>query len=167
MRNNLLVNAFLKDEMNKSTIEGERFIYCLFDFNMHDEVFQEFLEELQGESSYMGMYSTEHDKRTMVVFQIPEKWNEVYDHFVLGEYSKIPRNYVETYFKPRLYDGVDKYGISRWKMSKNYMILTADPYMRKQIEKDLDVELPEGAEVFSKPNIYEFYGNTEEGCRYF
>jgi hypothetical protein len=167
MRENLLINAFLGDHEGKEAPKGDRFIYCLFDFSMEDPVFGEFLEDLQGQSSYVGMYPKEYNKRTMVVFRTPEKWNAVYDFFVEGKYTKIPREYVNQYFKPRLYDGQDKYGISRWKPSKNYMVLTGDKVIRKQIEEDLGVELAEDAEVFSKPNNYEYYGNTAEGYRYF
>lgn len=161
-----MVNAFLKDLTAPKEFIGERLIYCLFDFNSDNDIYAEFLEELQGYSSYIGMYKTTDDK-TMVVFQIPEEWNEVYDHFVSGEYTKIPRNYVKKYFKPRLYDGQDRYGISRWKASKNFMVLTGDEIIRKQIERDLEVEIPEGAEVFSKPNTNEYYGGQTEGSRYY
>jgi hypothetical protein len=167
LKQHRFVNAFLKDLTN-NVIEGSRLLYFLFDFNIHDELYLDFLEDIEEHSSYRGRYAVEEGSRTMIVFQIPEELNEVYDKFVEGKYTKIPREYVKAYFKPRLYAGTDEYGISIWKPSKNYLILTGDKVIRKQIEEDLKVVLPEDAEVFSKPNHYEYYGSTQEGgFRYF
>lgn len=158
------VNAFLKDKQTPHAYTDEKkYIFLLFDVETGTEDWQDLIDEIKDDSSYIGDYSVRG--RTMVVMGVPQKWNEVYDKFVLGQYSKIPREYVKQYFKPRLYDGQDRYGLAIWRPSKNYLILTGSDLLRKQIEFDLNVELPEDAEVFSKPNEFEFYGTNEEGYR--
>lgn len=60
-----------------------------------------------------------------------------------GKYSKIDRDYVVKHFPND--PGHRYYG--------NRLVLDRSPILRKLIEKELDVTLPKGAEVWSKPSL--------------
>ena len=165
LRQHRFVNAFTKD-IYREDLNQDYKMFCLFSFHIDDIDFQIFIDHLVDTSSYVTHYPAEYGG-TMFVFQIPEKWHEVYDRFINGEYSKIPKEYVKRYFKPRLFIGVDEYQSQVWKLSKNWLILNRSKAIVEQIEKDLNVTLAPDAEVFSKPNKLEHYGETDGGYSFF
>ena len=155
MDNAGFLNCYLGDRTEGSPTLKGRHLYICFVPDL-SEAANEFIANLKTDDLFVMDYMTA-DEHLMLVFKFPEVWSQAYDKFCTGNYSKMDRNYVKTYFKPKLFKGRDEYGSPIWELSKNWSILNADSIIKKQIEDDLDVKLPEGAEVFSKPNENEYY----------
>lgn len=79
----------------------------------------------------------------MFVFDVPKSATKSYEHFINGRYSEI-----DDIWKLKIleFHGFDIDGMT------GKILFQADS-LRREIEDRLDVELPEGAELYSVPNL--------------
>lgn len=146
-------NAYLDDHQYIKE-DSEIDIFIVFHSpESYDEDFEMFCEVLRLADNFLD----EYDIKDFVVFRLSllKEWQHVKEELITSKYSKIDRNYVETFFPKRVYYGSDEFGRSLWKPSKNYQILTAAEELKVYWEERLDVEIPEDAEVWSKLSMEE------------
>lgn len=93
----------------------------------------------------------------MLLIEFPEDYKQtIVQPFLEGKYSKINRQYVNQYYKPFT---MNEHGERI--MSRNWMILHKHDDLRKEWENILDMNLPDDAEVWSRPTKYEEVYNFE------
>lgn len=150
-------NAYINDS-HMFFGEGRKLIYLLFNIEGLDPSdFEGVCAAMRKQDNYVTEYDPEENK-VMIVMEILEKWNEVYDKFVIGKYSEIPKEYTNKYFRRKKYAGIDSItGEPKWIDSFNWQVLNKSIKLRVELENRLDVKLPEGAEVYSRPNEKECY----------
>ena len=79
------------------------------------------------------------------MFKVPEEYEGIVKQFLKGKYSRIDRDYVaENFPKIEIIDG-NYYYTNNWK------ILTQHESLKRYWEAEIDAELPEDAEVWSRP----------------
>jgi hypothetical protein len=108
---------------------------------------------------YVNHYHTEHNT-VMLVLMVPDELKKIRDKFIEGKYSEFDEAYIERFFN-RNYAVVGH--------NTNYRILKKDNVeltknimpLREYWKVILDTELPENAELLSKPNLRkETYDNA-------
>jgi hypothetical protein len=101
---------------------------------------------------FSGFYNPTEDV-FVYVFNITDAQHEsVVKPFLEGKYSEVDRTYVEKYFP----------SVPSHHLYTNRLIFDKDDKVKRMWEKKLDVELPKGAEVWSKPQPKnEIYGFLE------
>lgn len=153
------LNSYISDS-KMSYGDDKKLIYLLFKCPENPESLQEFEEFcslLREQDNYIDEYDPEEGK-VMVVMKVLDKWSKVYDQFIIGKYSNFPKEYVHQFFRPKVYVGLSElYKEPVWKDSVNWKILHRCDTLKHDLEKRLDVSLPQGAEVFSRPNELECY----------
>ena len=81
--------------------------------------------------------------------------------FVKGKYSQINRTYVKENFPEKELIGMDVFGRQQFRKLTNWKILNRDESLKDWWEEKLAVSLPEGAEVWSRPEkaqeIFKYY----------
>ena len=93
----------------------------------------------------------------MIILRMPRYVKEeIVDPFLKGKYSEIDRTYVRSHFKQVIMNGYE--GI----FSKNWMVLNKSPHLKREWESILGVELPEDAEVWSRPTKNEEVYNYKQ-----
>lgn len=89
-------------------------------------------------------------------FKIDEDYRDVVKTFLKGKYSHIDKDYVKKFIPKMKMDPIAR----KQYVSTNYMIVNKWDSLKQMWEEDLDVTLPEGAEVWSRPEkekeIYEY-----------
>lgn len=95
----------------------------------------------------LDLFTNEVDGLITLVFDIPEKYAIDIQYFIRGEYSKIDREYVRANF-PIVIKDANGEEI----MNPNRGILDKAGFIRDAWEFEHNVKIPEGAEVWSKPD---------------
>lgn len=159
-----LINAYLKDEVNFPDEPIGKYIYLLFSndiFSIYKHYYDPngpLAEKFKEIDKDYQIYSLDNDDEyTMIKIEISERDRKrIVEPFLAGKYSKIDRMYVTKYFpeyiailKP------DAYGYHEWRQEKNklYQVLTADPELRLEMERELDNKIPEDTELKDIPDI--------------
>lgn len=152
--NNGLLNSYLGSvEYTGSSDWGE---LIFLEFNT-SKLSSTFLSELRNSEHYNDEYDPTSNT-VHIVFRIPEKYLEtVVQPFLEGKYSKIDRNYVKQYFPPMVLTDSGGY-----LPSMNYKILTKDQGVANYWREFRGLDIPEDAEVWSRPEKEdEIYGYKE------
>tara|TARA_R110000868_G_scaffold28617_4_gene107119 strand:+ start:14827 stop:15405 length:579 start_codon:yes stop_codon:yes gene_type:complete len=139
MQVHLLLNCYLYSE-DLPDIRNSIFLH--YEYQDLDSSFARLENNLKKSPYYRGMY--EPDKYTTIFyFHVPNKWFKDYLLFINSKYSHIS-------------EGL-KHGILRYynigQSSQVYKVLYRDSEKRRELEKELDVTLPEDAEIATAINF--------------
>lgn len=108
------------------------------------------LRNLTTHPQYITYFNSSYNDNLFFVFEITQNQKKIVDPFLLGQYSKIDRIYVENTFKKE----------QSGNTSLNWRILNKDENwerpshvmsLRDYWFARIGIELPENAEVWSKP----------------
>ena len=134
-----LVNTFIGSE----EYDGyDNHIFLLYRYTGNPR-FIEYEDYLEHTSLFVAKYDP--DKyHVMFIFNVPSAYQEVYDLFKKGKYSKFPQLY-----KIRILD-FHNINSEEHKVAK---VLYRHPDLREDLEERLNVNLPKDSEVSSVPNL--------------
>mgnify|MGYP003337682623 CR=1 FL=1 len=135
--NNLLVNAFC------AVPNEENVIALLYRFS-GDPTFVKFEAALQNFRTFKYKIDTD-PYHVLFVFGVPEESQSSYSHFVNGRYSEI-----DDIMKLKI---LDYHGFNM--DGSTAKILFKSPSLKRELEEQLDVTIPEGTELHSPPNLNE------------
>lgn len=156
----LFQNAFLEDEGFERPDNITDDIYLVFNTPYaFDYEFKEMCEYYRDLPNLLQEYEAVDIERgepcIKVIFrlQLLPKWKHIKEELKTSKYTKIDREYVNSFYREKVIIGKDNSGrrITEW--CKNYKILTADISLVKELEEKLDITLPPDAEVLSKLNL--------------
>lgn len=106
--------------------------------------FAEYEKELQGNKYYRSTIDISK-REVMFVFDIPEELYEVIDLYTSGKYSYLPnKEHLLGFLK-------ENFGLTT--NSKITKIINRDDELRKEIEEELNVRIPKGQDLSSKPDL--------------
>lgn len=135
--NNLLVNAFC------AVPNEENVIALLYRFS-GDPMFVRFEAALQNFRTFKYKIDTD-PYHVLFVFDVPEESQASYSHFVNGRYSEI-----DDIMKLKI---LDYHGFNM--DGSTAKILFKSPSLKRELEEQLDVTIPEENELHSPPNLNE------------
>ncbi len=138
IKNYGFVNAYIGDR-RKETMYPTHCLFLLFNYKNLEDI--EIVGDLIRESQF---YVDEYDpseNHVVFVVRVPEHRRRIYDLFLEGQYSEFDTDYIEQNYPKKIFAGVDAYNNPLSKDSLNYLVLTRDPGLKKEIEDDLGVEL--------------------------
>lgn len=93
-----------------------------------------------------SVFTNETNGLLTVTYPIPEKYKIDVEYFIRGEYSKIDKGYVKEHFPEKIHiKGEEHFNPNRGVFDK------AD-FIRDQWEELFNVQIPEGQEVWPKPD---------------
>jgi hypothetical protein len=141
--NNLLVNAFI------AVPNEERVIALLYRFS-GDALFTKFEHALAQFKAFKYKIDTD-PYHVLFVFDVPNHAQSSYSHFVNGRYSEI-----DDIMKLKI---LDYHGFNM--DGSTAKILFKSPSLKKELEEQLDVTIPEGNELHSPPKLNEETFNPE------
>lgn len=148
------VNSYVSDHGYEVLYDNH--IYLLFNPKFTKD-FEHFCSIMRQHELFEDEYDCLGDLgKVMFVFKIPEKFSEILSSFKKGDYSKFPKEYIESYFSKV----TDKGDLSmRWK------VLTRNSSLREDIENKIKAKLDKDAELWSSPymheEIYNYNANLE------
>jgi hypothetical protein len=148
-----LKNAYLNDYKYIREEDDEDIdVFIVFSPNKAEEDFEGFCKVMRIHENFLDEYDVEVSGTHYVVFRVKlhDKWAHVKEELITSKYSEIDRNYVQKYFKPKVFSGRDVYGQPIYKDSTNWLILTKSPILKEQLEEALDVVIDEDLEVWEK-----------------
>lgn len=135
MQTHLLLNCYLYSE-DLPDIRNSIFLH--YEFQDLNSSFARLENNFKKSPYYRGMY--EPDKYTVIFyFHVPNKWYKDYLLFINSKYSHISEGLKTQILR--------YYNIGQ--SSQVYKVLYRDSEKRKELEKELDVTLPEDAEIAS------------------
>tara|TARA_R100000030_G_C3254746_1_gene123770 strand:+ start:2663 stop:3400 length:738 start_codon:yes stop_codon:yes gene_type:complete len=139
MFDSLFVNCFIgiKDYENK--------IVLVYRFS-GDTTFLKFENALQKFPTFVDTFDPS-PYFVAFVFDIPERYMDNYVHFLNGKYSKFSPDYKESILYFHGFDAEGELG----------QILFRSPEKKERLEMQLDVELDEDAELYSRPDEKEVF----------
>lgn len=148
--------------MGSNHFSGEQNVwgeYFFLEFH-NDKLGESDISKLRACPYYISEYDP-NDYITHIVFNIPQEYKEgVVKPFLEGKFSKIDRNYVNTFHGPTIRNGKQEIGY-------NYKILTKHHEPRSYWEMRLGMSLPPDAEVWPRPEpsdeIYMYVQDTTIG----
>lgn len=114
-----------------------KYLYFVYD----GEVEEGLAEHFRKHPLFVTEYSPEEGKTTFVLKVPDEKFETVMKPFREGKYSEVDRTYVDEHF-PR------KFGT---RLYANRLVFDKDKAMKEMWERRIGVDLPDDAEVWSKP----------------
>jgi hypothetical protein len=132
-------NCFIGDK-NKS--EYNNHILLLYKFS-GEVKYLEFEERLKDNIYYVDLYDPD-PYHTMYVFNVPLHWEENYELFKEGKYSKFENKY-------KLH--IQKFLSLDRKTSPVMQVLYKDEIRYLELEKEFDIKIPRDQEVSSLPNM--------------
>lgn len=135
--NDLLVNAFI-------AVPGEENVIALLYRFSGDPTFLKFEEALSNFRTFKYRIDTD-PHHVLYVFGIPESVEASYEHFVNGRYSEI-----DDVIKLKI---LDYHGFNM--DGSTAKILFKSPSLKAELEKQLEVTIPEETELHSPPNLNE------------
>ncbi|TXG82644.1 MAG: hypothetical protein E6R13_04660 [Spirochaetes bacterium] len=155
-KNNGYIDAYIGYYPESRDEWGDN-IYLAFKL---DQISSDYRRFLMDHKDFMTVYLNEQD--LVFKFSISDDFKvQVMDPFKNGQYSKIDRNYVKTYFSQYVTDRSQ-----RIKTSMNWQILTKDDELKKYWEKRIGVTFTEDMEVWSRPEkeeeIYGYQSSDNE-----
>jgi len=140
-----LVKADFSIYLGNYLVQGDQwgeYLYLVLNGAITSELREILDNHPQKVSESDGIYTfaiTDKDKETIV------------SPFLKGKYSEIDRDYVAKNFPNKEYIGTNQHGRPVYKPLVNYKILTKDPSLKEWWEEKYGLALPEGAEVWSRP----------------
>ena len=149
------LNCFIKDKEYPTLVERPLFLLFKFDYetkndelhckNIHDELTSK--DELV---TYYYVGNIQGSKCIMYLFNIDSEFQDDYNNFLKGKYSK---------FRPEFKEKFPKYFMDSrtGRQSKTIMsqVVNAAPELRKYWEDKIGVTLAEDAEVWTSPYLDE------------
>lgn len=135
------VNAYVNIE-GASTKEIGDSIYLLYRYSTSKE-FMKFDTEMQNRPDFMSSTTTD---KYHVIYQLrtPDEFREEYALFMQGKFSQFSDDYKKVI---RLFHHVTS-------DQKVYKVLYKDPRLKREIEEDLEVSIPEDQELSEFPDIH-------------
>lgn len=157
------INAYLSDEDHEH--EYDRPIFVLFsvkDFASRD--WSRVYSALVKSSNYIMDYDCgkqDGKNLVMLVFSVPDEFENDYYHFKRGRYSRFSAKYKEKF--PQ-FVGEDK---ENAKESILWQVITKAPALKRQLEEEFNLEdgqldWPDTKEIWDKPNRNREYYRHEE-----
>jgi hypothetical protein len=144
------VNCFVGDE---NYPEFNKHIFLLYKYSSHED-YKEFEYGLQTHPLFVKMYdpATEY---VMYIFRVPEEYQEDYQKFREGAYSKYSNNYKQQI--------LNFYGLDLNKDYNNAVIgvlyklesgfNATEAYINKNVPKQYWIKIPRNQEASSKPEL--------------
>jgi hypothetical protein len=148
------VNAYLDDEDYDKQSSDEVDIFLLFEPDDMGSNFEMLCEVLRNHENFLDEYDPEEGK-VIIRFKLNDRWKHIKEELLTSKYSKIDRDYVGEFFKPKVVIGQDMYGNMLYKDSVNYQILTKSPVLKERWEEKLATKLYDHEEVCSKLSMQE------------
>lgn len=150
-------NIRLKNTYIFPKIEGERVLYLEYKYPENPVNFLNFEETIF--KSELFIKTIENNENTVYCLKFPEEYNEVYDLFLEGKYSEFTEENKTIILE---YWTEVNFGIvsaSKFLLKLN-QILYKHTMLKKELEENLNVVLPDNAELASIYNDKkEKYGN--------
>ena len=92
--------------LDGSDIANGRNIYILFDKKFNESKFEDFLQYVKYQDYYKADYSFDTDlqnsRKHMIIIKVPKMFNNAYDMFLKGKYSKMyEKEYLEKFFSSK------------------------------------------------------------------
>ena len=134
-----LVNTFIGSD-EYSGYDNHIFLLYKFTGNPRFMEYEDYLEHVK-------LFAAKYDPdkhHVMFIFDVPKKYQNIYDLFKKGKYSEFPEEYKLLIFK---FHGITN---PEHKVAK---VLYKHPDIREELEDRLQVVLPENSEVSSVPNL--------------
>ena len=133
--------------------------YLILEFKEENE----YSKALQKHKYYHSTYNLDIGKTHVIFLFTDEAQQGISGKFILGRYSEIDRQYVNSHFKSSQY-------LMKEEDNVNYQILTKDPRLKAYWEYRLSIPefnryitLSDDVEVWSKPEkAQEYYGHESE-----
>lgn len=132
-----VINAYL-DDHEYETDDDITDIFVTFDNITVQGQWDRFQSWLTTKPNLLAVYT--NGEVLVVRFSLLSEWAHVKGELMSSKYSKIDREYVETFFYNDYPQGA----------SCNYQILTRDPALKNQREKELGVSIPDDCELWEK-----------------
>jgi hypothetical protein len=149
------VNAFVNDRQHRHNYNRPiLFLFRVNDINYQhrDKSWSYFEEAMRNHSQFIEYYYAGHDGNhdlVMYVFEAPEIFHEDYDRFLEGKYSEFSLAFQDVFPKTVILPNK-----SAVQPLLHYRVIQKDPVLKKQIEDIIDVDLPDSAELWDKPDVY-------------
>lgn len=137
---NHIDNIYIYDDLDKY----QNCIFIEHDFSFKDPNFTAYENKITKSQYFTDLIDI--DNKVLYIFKFPEEYMEEYNNFILGKYSKFGNDAKKSIleFFTRVYQGnlnaVDF-------LLKTKQILFKDNKLKEKIEKDLNVILPNDAEL--------------------
>ena len=134
-----LVNTYIGSDEYP---EYDNHIFLLYKY-IGNPRFIEYEDYLENTKIFKAKYDPDKH-HVMFIFEVPKKYQKVYDLYKQGKYSNFPENYKVLIFK--FHNIVDE----NHKVAK---VLYKHPDLREELEDRLDILLPKDSEVSSVPDL--------------
>jgi hypothetical protein len=140
VKNILNTYLFIEDDLND---------YIIIEYNdIEEEDFQNYLIELSVNDYFKNIIKK--DNKVYCIFDVNDNVRSDYDKFVNGKFSKISKNNKNKIISFSL----KHYGVSNIQtINKIKKILNKDEELRRELEEELDVNIPENSELSSIPDM--------------
>lgn len=150
------VNCYI--EHKDSPFKGEDYVYLVFNPSKNAmKEFYKFFEVYKSYQNFIGDYVVDNNI-IVVVFKVKDKWKNTYKEFKSSNYSKMSKEYAELFKRPDLATG-------KVFTSLEYFIITKHKDYKAHLEKYLDVQIDDSAELMDKLNyeleVFEYERITE------
>lgn len=135
-----LQNTYIFDKEN----QYQNCIFVKHKFNFRNPEFTHYENNLVNNQYFIDLI--DKDEEVIYIFKFPEEYLPEYNYYINGQYSKYAKDAKELIldFYGRLYNGSAN---ALPFLLKVRQILFKDEKLKKQLEKDLNVELNENAEL--------------------
>lgn len=149
------VNCYI--EHKQGLIKDPDCVYLVF--NPSKEALRDFHKFFEVYKSYQNFVDDYVIDRNLivVVFRVKDKWKSSYKEFKESNYSKMSKEYAEMFKRPDLATG-------KVFTSVEYFIITKHKDYRAHLEKILDAEIEESAELMDKldqkKEVFDYELNT-------
>ena len=137
-----MVNIFLGDSQKEeySDYLDNSFLLMLLEIDDYShEDFRYFMDNITSNDFYNTYYHVK-ENLIMVVFKVSEEYRKIIKSFKRGKYSEFPEDYRLRFLSTANYS-----------INSCYNVITKNPFLKKKIEKDLGVTLPQNAELDDLP----------------
>jgi hypothetical protein len=140
----LFKNAYLKIDTH-DYVSPEHTISLHFDWKSGKHTFDRYEDILISNFKEFECIKTYAPDSTseMMVFNIPDKYNLIYDCFLQGKYSYLPDTYKQHILK----------FTSQPKDGKIHRILYKSKLLKEEMEKSLGCKIPDNAELYDPPYL--------------
>jgi len=131
------INIYLSDHARE--VLHDEHLYYLFSPNKFTRNFDRYCEYLENLELFEEMYDVRPTDmgKVMLVMKLPDYMKKSREHFINGNYSLFPEEYMKT----------------RLKSTNQFDIWSKSPDVRKDLETKLNVKLDKEAELDSIPNL--------------
>lgn len=149
------VNCYI--DHKQGLIKDPDCVYLVF--NPSKEALKDFPKFFEVYKSYQNFVDDYVIDRNLivVVFRVKDKWKNTYREFKRSNFSRMSKEYAEMFKRPDLATG-------KVFTSVEYFIITKHKDYRAHLEKTLDVEIDESAELMDrldlKKEIFDYELNT-------